>query len=102
MKKGKVLYRIISFVLTVALLVGFCPQGISLNNYQLTVPETEAATTLKNPQIVPDDSMFAKQKVTWDCIYFGSYPQSEITYADGNIYNQLRSASESQWRKSVE
>ena len=100
MKKGKVLYRIISFVLTVALLVGFCPQGVSLNNYQLIVPETEAATTLKNPQIVPDDSMFAKQKVTWDCIYFGSYPQSEITYADGNIYNQLRSASESQWNSN--
>ena len=100
MKKGKVLYRIVSFVLTVALLVGFCPQGVSLNNYQLTVPETEAATTLKNPQIVPDDSMFAKQKVTWDCIYFGSYPQSEITYADGNIYNQLRSASESQWNSN--
>lgn len=100
MKKGKVLYRIVSFALTVALLVGFCPQGVSLNNYQLTVPETEAATTLKNPQIVPDDSMFAKQKVTWDCIYFGSYPQSEITYADGNIYNQLRSASESQWNSN--
>lgn len=49
MKKGKVLYRIVSFALTVALLVGFCPQGVSLNNYQLTVPETEAATTLKNP-----------------------------------------------------
>lgn len=100
MKKGKVLYRIVSFALTVALLVGFCPQGVSLNNYQLTVPETEAATTFKNPQIVPDDSMFAKQKVIWDCIYFGSYPQSEITSADGNVYNQLRSASESQWNSN--
>ena len=100
MKKGKVLYRIVSFALTVALLVGFCPQGVSLNNYQLTVPETEAATTFKNPQIIPDDSMFAKQKVIWDCIYFGSYPQSEITSADGNVYNQLRSASESQWNSN--
>ena len=100
MKKRKVLYRIVSFALTVALLVGFCPQGVSLNNYQLTVPETEAATIFKNPQIIPDDSMFAKQKVIWGCIYFGSYPQSEITSADGNVYNQLRSASESQWNSN--
>ena len=100
MKKRKCWYRILSFVLTVAMLAGFCPQGISFKDMQLTVPEVKAATTLKNPQIVPDDSMFAKQKVTWDCIYFGSYPQSEITYADGNIYNQLRSASESQWNSN--
>lgn len=100
MKKRKCWYRILSFVLTVAMLAGFCPQGVSFKDMQLTVPEVKAATTLKNPQIVPDDSMFAKQKVTWDCIYFGSYPQSEITYADGNIYNQLRSASESQWNSN--
>lgn len=100
MKKRKCWYRILSFVLTVAMLAGFCPQGVSFKGMQLTVPEVKAATTLKNPQIVPDDSMFAKQKVTWDCIYFGSYPQSEITYADGNIYNQLRSASESQWNSN--
>lgn len=100
MKKRKCWYRILSFVLTVAMLAGFCPQGISFKDMQLTVPEVKAATTLKNPQLVPDDSMFAKQKVTWDCIYFGSYPQSEITYADGNIYNQLRSASESQWNSN--
>lgn len=33
---------------------------------------------LSNPHIVPDDSMKAGQKVTWDCIWFGSYPQAEI------------------------
>ena len=46
------------------------------------LPETgkaEAAeTTLKNPRIVPDDSMEAGQKVTWDCVWFGSYPQAEV------------------------
>lgn len=38
----------------------------------------EAATTLSNPRIVADSGMKAGQKVTWDCIYFGSYPQAEV------------------------
>lgn len=33
---------------------------------------------LSNPRIVPDNSMQAGQKVTWDCIWFGTYPQAEI------------------------
>ncbi len=40
--------------------------------------KTEAATTLLNPKIVADSSMRSGQKVTWDCIYFGSYPQAEV------------------------
>lgn len=38
-----------------------------------------AATTLNNPKIVSDSSMEAGQKVTWDCVWFGAYPQSEVT-----------------------
>ncbi|MBP3327146.1 MAG: Ig-like domain-containing protein [Coprococcus sp.] len=38
----------------------------------------EAATALSNPRIVSDFIMKAGQKVTWDCIYFGSYPQAEV------------------------
>ncbi len=34
--------------------------------------------TLSSPRIVPDSSMDAGQKVTWDCIWFGSYPQAEV------------------------
>ena len=33
---------------------------------------------LSNPRIIPDNSMKAGQNVTWDCIWFGSYPQAEI------------------------
>lgn len=33
---------------------------------------------LKNPIIVENSDMEAKQKVTWDCVYFGNYPQAEI------------------------
>lgn len=37
--------------------------------------------------------MDAGQKVTWDCVYFGSYPQSEVTSKDGSIYNTLKNAT---------
>ena len=37
-----------------------------------------ADVTLKNPRIVADDSMEAGQRVTWDCVWFGSYPQAEV------------------------
>lgn len=36
------------------------------------------ANKLANPRIEKDDSMAAGQKVTWDCIWFGSYPQAEV------------------------
>ena len=90
MKKRKIWHRILSFVLTVAMLAGFCPQGISFKDTQLTVPEVKAATTLKNPITIPDDSLEAGQRTTWNCIWFGSYPQSEVTKADGTIYNTLK------------
>lgn len=52
--------------------------------------EVQAATTLKKPQAVVDSSMKSEQKVTWDCVWFGSYPQSEVT--SGAIYDTLRTA----------
>ena len=46
----------------------------------LWTEKAEAATTLKDPRIVeaPYSSMKSEQKVTWDCVWFGSYPQSEV------------------------
>lgn len=44
----------------------------------MTVKATENEVMLKNPIIVSDQSMKSKQLVTYDCIYFGSYPQTEI------------------------
>ena len=43
-----------------------------------TIEKDVFAETLNNPRIVEDSSMDSGQKVTWDCIYFGSYPQTEI------------------------
>ena len=43
------------------------------------INEVEASEViLQNPRIVTDNSMRAGQKVTWDCIWFGSYPQAEV------------------------
>lgn len=35
-------------------------------------------TELQNPKVISDDSMIAKQNTTWDTVYYGYYPQTEI------------------------
>ena len=87
------LSRITAFILSVAMLAGFCPQGVSFADIPITLPKVNAAENISNPRIVKDSSMEAGQKVTWDCVYFGSYPQSEITSKDGSIYNALKNAT---------
>lgn len=87
------LSRITAFILSVAMLAGFCPQGVSLADIPITLPKVNAAENISNPRIVKDSSMDAGQKVTWDCVYFGSYPQSEVTSKDGSIYNALKNAT---------
>ena len=63
--------RIIIATLLLAMTAWLLPTG-------LWTEKAEAATTLKDPRIVEDSSMQAWQKVTWDCVWFGSYPQSEV------------------------
>ena len=87
------LSRIAAFILSVAMLAGFCPQGVSFADIPVTLPKVNAAGNISNPRIVKDSSMEAGQKVTWDCVYFGSYPQSEVTSKDGSIYNALKNAT---------
>lgn len=87
------LSRITAFILSVAMLAGFCPQGVSFADIPITLPKVNAAENIRNPRIVKDSSMDAGQKVTWDCVYFGSYPQSEVTSKDGSIYNALKNAT---------
>ena len=45
---------------------------------------------LHNPKIKDDSSTESGKKVTWDCLWFGSYPQSKITKKDGDIYTSLK------------
>lgn len=49
--------------------------------------------SLSNPRIVKDSGMISGQKVTWDLITFGSYPQSEVTSGDA-VYEKLVAATE--------
>ena len=53
---------------------------IQLINFKKGETNVSAATETKisNPRIVKDSSLKSGQKVTWDCVYFGSYPQTEI------------------------
>ena len=55
---------------------------------ELMTVKVEAATQLKNPRKVTDSSMDAGQKVTWDCVWFGSYPQREVI-ADESSYDAI-------------
>ena len=79
---------------TKQLLAGFLSATLAVNALpaaSLVMPTKEvkaASVTLKNPRIVKDDSMEAGQKVTWDCIWFGSYPQREVV-ADAAGYDAI-------------
>ena len=50
-----------------------------------------STSELHAPRIEADSSMEAGQKVTWDCVWFGSYPQSEVTSSDP-VYSTLQNA----------
>ena len=93
--KKRKLHRLIAWLLAIAMLSGYVPQGVSLKGLNVfkNMGKVQAATTLQNPRIVKDSSMDAGQRVTWDCVWFGSYPQSEVTEKDGDIYNTLKNAT---------
>ncbi|MDO4977504.1 MAG: DUF6273 domain-containing protein [Eubacteriales bacterium] len=67
-KKVTMKQRLLSIILTTVMV---------LTGVQIPPQKVEAAT-LNNPRIVADSSMEAGQRVTWDCIWFGSYPQREV------------------------
>ena len=77
--------RLLSGILSAVLAVTALPLA-SLTTSQKEVKA--ASVTLQNPRIVKDDSMEAGQKVTWDCIWFGSYPQREVV-ADAAGYDAI-------------
>ena len=93
--KKRKLHRLIAWLLAITMLSGYVPQGVSLKGLDVfrNMGKVQAAATLQNPRIVKDSSMDAGQRVTWDCVWFGSYPQSEVTEKDGDIYNALKNAT---------
>lgn len=86
MKKSWKLSRALAILFSVILLFELFPTRAVRN-----LKTVSAATNLNNPRIVADSSMRAGQKVTWDCVWFGSYPQSEVT--GGSIYTTLKNAT---------
>lgn len=79
---------------TKQLLAGFLSATLAVTALpaaSLVMPTKEAkaaSVTLQNPRIAKNDSMKAGQKVTWDCIWFGSYPQREVV-ADAAGYDAI-------------
>lgn len=114
MRKNNV-KRWIAIIIAVALIVGCFPG--KLQSKIGAQSEVKAEEPINNPRIAEDPSMDAGQKVTWDCVWFGSYPQTEIvdkpstcgTYnnpywgsstdyvVSPSIYTDLQNAAESEW-----
>ena len=104
--RKKILAGILAVVMSVTMMPGSLMEKTGMRI------EAEAAATLKNPRIESKSSMQAGQKVTYDCVWFGSYPQTEIvdqagtcgTYGqawgkstdyeeNSSLYSSLKSAS---------
>ena len=126
--KNKAACKLIAFLLAMAMSMRLCT-GFTVNAEETDngVSQQEEETgqiklmqesalrstpNLSNPRIETDDSMTAGQKVTWDCVWFGSYPQAEVVPSaddytavdksmlrsgdiieDSGLYNKLKSAS---------
>ena len=52
--------------------------------------EEEKKYVLHNPKIEKDPFVKSGKKVIWDCLWFGKYPQKQITQEDGAIYSVLK------------
>ena len=67
--------------------------------YYSTGNEQEISTAKKdlveNPKIVKDTSVEGGKKVTWDCIWFGSYPQTNIVSSskENDLYSTLEKSN---------
>lgn len=89
-----------------------------MTNVHTVQGETTVNGELRNPRMVADATMDAKQKVSWDVVTFGSYPQAEIVstagkesysailpevlregdvIADDTVYQKLSQLEDSAW-----
>lgn len=75
--------------LTLLMTLALCLLSSVLGKSHALADET---VNVSNPRIVEDASMVSGQVVTWDCVWFGSYPQSEVKSSD-EVYANLQSAT---------
>ena len=88
-ERKKFISRAISLILTAVLTASVLPS----EGWTVRASEEEEAIVLpKKPQAVKNSNMEAGKKVTWDCVWFGSYPQSEVTEEDP-VFEELQRAS---------
>ena len=70
--KRKWLAGVLALVMMAGVMPGSLMEKIGVKQ------DSEAAVTLRNPRIAADSSQQCGQKVTYDCVWFGTYPQTEI------------------------
>ncbi|MBO5088680.1 MAG: leucine-rich repeat protein [Lachnospiraceae bacterium] len=75
--KRPMISMVLVFVMMLSMLVGITPMQV------------EAEETVSNPVRVWDENGYVNQDciVTWDCIYFGNYPQTDAT---GTIKDKIK------------
>ena len=97
MKTQKTRKRLISLLLAVTMSATMQSIPVQAESSREQIREQDifhvkakTAVTLSNPRIVSDSDMVAGQKVTWDCVEFGYYPQAEIVSSEkAQSYNHL-------------
>ena len=70
-KKGK---QFISVLMILALLLGIFPTNVVWAAEQ----SDDVEKILENPKVKSNSQMESGREVTWDCVWFGSYPQREV------------------------
>lgn len=97
----KKMRRILAVSVALVILVSVVPLNNGINT-NIAIRKVKAETTLSNPIIVgnpdddPDHQGYSEQIVTWDCLWFGMYPQSEVNTSD-QIYKVLNKLPDSAW-----
>lgn len=93
--------KVVLAVILCILLVGGGVKLYSDKREQQIAEQKKPQYTLHNPKIEDVYSAYSAKigkKVTWDCLWFGSYPQSKITKKDGEIYTTLKNTDN--WDKN--
>ena len=82
-----------------------------MDKNKMKYEKLEVMPALKSPRIVEDASIDSGQRVTWDCIWFGNYPQSEVVCEtdtlrinelnDSDYDKQYITVSSAQWNKII-
>lgn len=85
--KKRIFAVVLAAVMTVTAVI---PMGL-LTEGQQKVMAAEAS--LSNPRIKEASAFEDQDTITWDCIWFGSYPKSEVTSED-SVYTTLQNSSE--------